>query len=326
MGADMAADIQRAVEVLRAGGLVGVPTETVYGLGADASNELAVRRIFAAKGRPSTHPLIVHVASLALAREWALPLPPEAEALAHAFWPGPLTLIVKRSARATDAVTGGQDTVGLRVPRHPLALALLHAFGGGIAAPSANRFGRVSPTTARHVEAELGPDVDFVLDGGACEVGVESTIVDLSGEAPRLLRPGGVAREAIEALLGRPVPLLTQADTVRAPGLLASHYAPRAGLELVRLEALADEARARLAEGLSVAVLAPPDVHLPEFAARLDVPADDAGFARRLYAALREADAMGCDVILAAPPPGSGLGLAVKDRLTRAAAPRPRGG
>lgn len=315
-------DIARAVDVLKAGGLVALPTETVYGLGADARNELAVRRIFAVKGRPSTHPLIVHVASLEAARAWVAEVPPMGEALAKAFWPGPLTLILRRSALASDTVTGGQDTVGVRVPNHPLALALLHALpGGGIAAPSANRFGKVSPTTAQHVRDELGDDVDYVLDGGPSQVGVESTIVDVTGEAPRLLRPGGLGKEAIEQVLGRPLVSATHATDVRAPGMLESHYAPRAGLWLLDAAHVAAEAQARLDAGQRVVVLAPASVVAPAKVVRLDVPADAAGFARVLYARLREADALG-DVILAVPPPESGLGLAVRDRLSRAAAPR----
>ena len=311
----------RAVEVLRRGGLIGLPTETVYGLGADASNELAVRRIFAVKGRPSNHPLIVHLASVERAREWSSHFSPHAEALARAFWPGPLTLIVRRNARASDAVTGGQDTVGLRVPRHPLALELLARFGGGVAAPSANRFGKVSPTTAAHVQSELGAEVDLVLDGGPSEVGVESTIVDVSTDTPRLLRPGGVPREALEAVLGRPVELLTKAEGVRAPGLLESHYAPRAGLWLVTAAELFDEARRRAADGAKVVVLAPEGTPLPPGVVLLTVPPDAEGFARVLFARLREADALG-DVLLAVPPGEAGLGLAVRDRLQRAAAPR----
>ncbi len=315
-------EISRAVDVLRAGGLIALPTETVYGLGADASNDLAVRRIFAVKGRPSSHPLIVHLPSVERAREWTLGLGEAGEKLARAFWPGALTLIVKRNATVSDAVTGGQDTVGLRVPSHPLALELLRAFGGGIAAPSANRFGKVSPTTAQHVRDELGSDVDLVLDGGPSQVGVESTIVDLTHQPPRLLRPGGISREAIEAVLGAPLTLVTHATDVRAPGLLESHYAPRAGLWLVTAEALHDEAQRRLATGARVVVLAPASVPVPAGVVRLEVPEGDAGFAQVLYARLREADALG-DLILAVPPPESGLGLAVRDRLQRAAAPRP---
>ena len=315
-------EVVRAVEVLRAGGLIGLPTETVYGLGADASNDLAVRHIFAVKGRPSTHPLIVHVASVERARAWALELTAAGEKLARAFWPGPLTLIVKRSALASDAVTGGQDTVGLRVPSHPLALELLEAFGGGVAAPSANRFGRVSPTTAAHVKSELGDEVDLILDGGPSQVGVESTIIDVTREPPRLLRPGGVSREAIEAVLGVELELATHATDVRAPGMLESHYAPRAGLWLVTADQLFSEATKRRDSGARVVVLAPETISVPPGVTRLAVPADDGGFARVLYARLREADALG-DLILAVPPPESGMGLAVRDRLMRASRPRP---
>jgi L-threonylcarbamoyladenylate synthase len=296
----------------------------VYGLGADASNELAVRRIFAVKGRPSNHPLIVHVASLEVARHWAHSWPNEAEILANAFWPGPLTLIVRRSALAGDAITGGQDTVGLRVPDHPLALELLRLFGGGVAAPSANRFGRVSPTTAKHVRDELGNDVDLVLDGGPCRVGVESTIVDVSGASPRVLRPGGVPKEAVERALGREVPLAAAATDVRAPGLLESHYAPRAGLWLVTAAELPAEISRRLTAGAKVAVVAPSGVSCPDGVTRFEVPVDDAGYARALYATLREVDERGLDVVLAVPPPASGVGLAVVDRLRRASAPRGR--
>lgn len=314
--------LPQALGVLRSGGLIALPTETVYGLGADASNELAVRRIFAVKGRPSTHPLIVHVADLTAARHWASSFPRAAEVLAAAFWPGPLTLIVPRSARASDAVTGGQDTVGLRVPDHPLTHELLTLFDGGIAAPSANRFGHVSPTTAQHVRDELGDEVDFVLDGGPATIGVESTIVDVSQGPPRVLRPGGVSREDLERVLGESVPVVTEATDVRAPGLLASHYAPRAGLWLVTESELSPEAQRRAASGVKVAVFAPPHVVLPAGVGRFEVPADAKGYARLLYALLREADAQGFELILAAPPEATGLGLAVRDRLNRAATPR----
>ncbi len=314
--------LPQALSVLRSGGLIALPTETVYGLGADASNELAVRRIFAVKGRPSTHPLIVHVADLTAARHWASSFPRAAELLATAFWPGPLTLIVPRSARASDAVTGGQDTVGLRVPDHALTHELLTLFDGGIAAPSANRFGHVSPTTAQHVRSELGTEVDFILDGGPAQVGVESTIVDVSKGPPRMLRPGGISREDLERVLGEAVPLASEATDVRAPGMMASHYAPRAGLWLVTHAELATQAEARLSAGKKVAVFAPSSVQLPAGVGRFAVPDDAKGYARMLYALLREADDQGYDVILAAPPEASGLGLAVRDRLNRAAAPR----
>lgn len=312
-------ELQRAVQVLRQGGLIALPTETVYGLGADASNDLAVRRIFAAKGRPSSHPLIVHVGSVERAREWAIELGANGEKLAAAFWPGPLTLIVKRSALASDAVTGGQDTVGLRVPSHPLALQLLQQFGGGIAAPSANRFGRVSPTTAAHVKSELGDEVDLILDGGASTVGVESTIIDVTKDTPRLLRPGGVSREDVERVLGVKLVLATHATDVRAPGMLESHYAPRAGLRLVAASDVFREAEQLQKSGARVVVIAAEGTSLPAGVALLPVPSDEAGFARVLYAHLRQADSLG-DQILAVPPQESGLGLAVLDRLRRASA------
>lgn len=315
-------DIARAVEVLRSGKLLGLPTETVYGLGADASNELAVRSIFAAKGRPASHPLIVHLADVGQVAEWAAQLPPQAVALAERFWPGPLTLILRRSARALDVVTGGQDTVGLRVPAHPLTREVLRRFGGGVAAPSANRFGRLSPTTAQHVRSELGAAVEFVLDGGPAQVGVESSIVDLSGAGPRLLRPGGVPREALEAALGGPIALVTEATDVRAPGLLASHYAPRAGLTLASPEGLAEAAAQGVAGGLKVAVLSAQSLALPPGAHRVEVPSDAAELARVLYDTLRRLDAEGYGLVIASLPPAEGLGLAVRDRLGRAAAPR----
>ncbi|WP_317987824.1 L-threonylcarbamoyladenylate synthase [Hyalangium gracile] len=309
------------MEILRQGGVVALPTETVYGLAANAEDELAVRRVFAIKGRPATHPLIVHLAGVDALPDWARSIPEEARRLAAAFWPGPLTLVLPRTSRATDAVTGGQDTVALRVPAHPVALAVLRELGGGLAAPSANRFGRVSPTTAEHVRHDLGNDVDLVLDGGPSIVGVESTIVDLSSGAPAILRPGGLAAEELERVLGYPVPVRT-ASTVRVSGTLASHYAPRVGVVLVEpSEALARVEALRL-QGLQVGFLGPSTLSLPRELIRLDIPEDPAGAARLLYLRLREADVAGLDVLVACLPPAQGLGLAVRDRLSRAAAPR----
>lgn len=243
-------DIAAAADVLRAGGLVAFPTETVYGLGADASRDDAAAKIFAVKGRPRAHPLIVHIAGEI--GDWAREVPDAARRLVAAAWPGPLTVILKRGPQVALATTGGADTVGLRMPAHPMALALLRAFGGGVAAPSANRFGHVSPTTADHVVADLGDDVDYVLDGGKCDVGVESTIVDLSRGQPVLLRPGGMPREAIEAIIG---PLAApDAAAPAAPGTLASHYAPRA--EVIAVNPDDVPAAVRAASG-KVAVLAP---------------------------------------------------------------------
>jgi L-threonylcarbamoyladenylate synthase len=317
--------IIRAVETLRRGGVIALPTETVYGLAANAEDELAVRRIFALKGRPVTHPLIVHVARAEELPAWARKVPEEAWRLARAFWPGPLTLVLPRTARAADVVTGGQDTVALRVPGHPVALAVLEAFEGGVAAPSANRFGRVSPTTAEHVRADLGEAVDFILEGGPCTVGVESTIVDLSGGEPAVLRPGGLAVEEVERVLGRAVPVRAS-STVRVSGSLASHYAPRAGVELAEPAQVRARVEALRAGGQSVGVLGPAGLSLPADVPRYDVPEEPAEAARVLYARLREADARGHDVLVACLPRSEGLGVAIRDRLTRAAAPRPSGG
>jgi L-threonylcarbamoyladenylate synthase len=311
--------LERAVECLRRGGLVALPTETVYGLGADAENELAVRRIFAAKGRPSTHPLIVHLPGADVLEEWAREVPEAARALAAAFWPGPLSLVLRRTARASDAVTGGQDTVALRVPDHPLTLQVLRAFGGGVAAPSANRFGRVSPTTAAHVREELGDAVDMVLDGGPCRVGLESTIVDLTSGPPAILRPGGVAREDLERVLGRPVEVRTQGK-VRVSGTLESHYAPRAGVVLTEPQALEATVRQALADGQTVAVLSPSSPQLG--VTWRELPAVPEQAAQVLYARLREVDELGASLVVVSLPSPEGLGQAVRDRLRRAAAPR----
>jgi L-threonylcarbamoyladenylate synthase len=316
-------DLARAVAVLGGGGLVAFPTETVYGLGADAASDAAVGRIFAAKGRPRAHPLIVHLAEGAPLEDWAIDIPEAAHRLARAAWPGPLTIILRKGPRVAAATTGGAETVGLRVPAHPVAQALLRGFGGGIAAPSANRFGAVSPTTADHVAGDLGDAVDYLLDGGACEVGVESTIVDLSRGRPVLLRPGGLARAQIESITG---PLeAPDAGAPAAPGTLASHYAPRAEVVAALPEEVPAAVAGARARGARVAVLAPGAAFaawpgLSVHAHRL--PDDDAGMARALYAALRDLDAAGFDVVIAALPPAVGLGEAVADRLRRAAGPR----
>lgn len=293
-----------AASLLNAGGVVAFPTETVYGLGADASNEAAVRRVFRIKGRPENHPLIVHIADAEMMTEWAVDLPNAAIRLAERFWPGPLTLIVPKSSRVPDIVTGGQASVGLRVPSHPLALALLKEFGGGIAAPSANRFGLVSPTTAEHVRRDLGDDVDYVVDGGACDVGLESTIVDLTSDRPGILRPGGVTQEEIEATLGYKVPVAMTSD-VRVSGQLKTHYAPRAAVVLAPQNELEQRARELQTMGHEVRILSPTDLE-----------------PQNLFASLRRADDEGAAFILASAPEGQGLGLAVADRLQKAAAPR----
>ncbi|MDE2272332.1 MAG: threonylcarbamoyl-AMP synthase [Xanthomonadaceae bacterium] len=317
-------EIARAVAVLRAGGLVAIPTETVYGLAADATNEAAVARIFAAKGRPPTHPLIVHLGAADWLEHWAAHVPPIAHRLAARFWPGPLTLILPRPARVPPIVTGGQPTVALRVPDHPLTLRLLRSFGSALAAPSANRFGAVSPTTAADVRETLGEAVDYVLDGGACTVGLESTILDLSRDPPRLLRPGGVPREALEEILGMPLER-ESAGPVRAPGQHPLHYAPRARLLLLPTTQVVDEAVRLHAEGRHVGLLRPRGEAGPQPRSGLkviDVPGTAEAYARGFYGFLREFDRAGCEVIVAALPEEKGLGLAIADRLRRAAAPR----
>ena len=309
--------VDEAAKILRTGGLVAFPTETVYGLGADARNRKAVEKIFAAKGRPADHPVIVHLPSSDALAAWATEVPEAAYRLAEAFWPGPLTLILKRSEDVPDAVTGGQDTVGLRVPGHPLALALLRAFGGGVAAPSANRFGRVSPTRAEHVRAELGGAVELILDGGPCEVGLESTILDLSAGAPRLLRPGGVTVARLEAVLGQPLaPNKTGAP--RAPGTLASHYAPTTPTVVVPSEKLATCLEQHKDKELGVLVRQPQQ-NQPENILWKTLPNTPEGFGRGLYAALRELDASGVERIIVEAPPEDDAWLAVRDRLARAA-------
>ena len=314
-------EIARAVALLRAGELVAFPTETVYGLGADASNPAAVAKIFAAKGRPTDHPLIVHLPDAAVLDAWAREVPEAARQLAAAFWPGPLTLILKRQPRVPDAVTGGQDTVGLRVPNHPLALALLRAFHGGIAAPSANRYGRISPTSAAHVIAELGAAVPLVLDGGPCTVGIESTIVDLSSGAPRILRPGAITAADIARVLGNaPSALQTAGAAPRVSGSHAAHYAPSTPLRLVAGAQLTETIRAELSNGLHIAVLA--HTATPISATNLAwqaAPTDPGAYAHDIYASLRTLDAQGYDLLLLEAPPATAAWLAVTDRLQRAA-------
>lgn len=318
----MNSQIDEALTLLAAGELVAIPTETVYGLAADAANPQAVAKIFAAKGRPSDHPLIVHIAGSAQIDDWAQDVPEAARLLAKTFWPGPLTLILKRQPHVPDAVTGGQDSVGLRAPAHPLTHELLVRFNGGLAAPSANKFGHVSPTTALHVRNEFGPEVPLVLDGGACEVGVESTIVSLVGERPMLLRPGGVAREAIEAILGCELEHHQKAQTakVRVSGLLDSHYAPHTTLVTGSLARLQEEAERHAERGERIALIvrgrAP---HHSEADHCEAMPADPESYARELYSTLRRLDDEGFDTLLLESPPASPEWLAVNDRLMRAA-------
>lgn len=313
--------IEEAAQVLGTGGLVAFPTETVYGLGALATDVDAVGRVFAAKGRPAGHPLIVHLPSPGALADWAVQVPEPAQLLAAACWPGPLTLVVRRSSRVPDAVTGGRDTVGLRVPAQPVALALLERVGSGVAAPSANRFGRVSPTAAAHVVADLGADVDLVLDGGPCSVGVESTIVEVLGGTPSVLRVGGVPVERLRELLGGELDLGITGPA-RAPGMLAAHYAPAARVVTAVPEALAEVLAAQVAGGRAVALLGPPadPGTVPEGVVVLDPVGDPESYARSLYQRLREADRVGADVVVAVLPPAGGLGTVVRDRLRRAEA------
>jgi L-threonylcarbamoyladenylate synthase len=311
----------RAVDALRAGELVAFPTETVYGLGADAANADAVQRLFAVKGRPADHPVIVHVARAAQLDEIALDVPEVARRLADAFWPGALTIVVLRNPdRVVPEVTGGRATVGVRVPDHPLAQALLDAFGGAVAAPSANRFGRVSPTTAAHVRADLGDDGVVVLDGGPCRVGVESTIVDLTRTVPAILRVGGVSQAEIERVAGVECVLQTS-GAIAAPGALATHYAPNAKVEIVDAAGAGARASALLDDHRRVALLAPAPVPagLPPGLVVLGAPRDVAEYARVLYVRMREADEQNVEVLLVVPPDDSyGLGAAVIDRVWRA--------
>lgn len=342
------AEIIQAVELLRKGELVALPTETVYGLAADAANESAVAKIFAAKGRPSNHPLIVHVPKNVKLEMWAVEIPRMAKRLTDAFWPGPLTLILKKSARIPDAVTGGQETVGLRCPAHPLAQQLLAEFskvGSGIlAAPSANKFGHISPTTAAHVRAEFGDQL-MILDGGPCELGIESTILDLSRikslKHPVLLRPGAITREMIADVIGEmPLsaddapssqPTSLSIDTPRVSGSLAAHYAPMTPLRLLTAGAIQVETDQYLAAGKRVAVLAftvpqgvapsAPGVGVKKVRPLVWITAkrDPADYARDMYAHLRTLDAAQTTVILVEAPPMTAVWEAVNDRLGRAA-------
>ena len=319
-----------AVAALRRGGLVGLPTETVYGLAADGENRAAVARVYAAKGRPADHPLIVHVAGVRSVDEWAVGVPAYARRLAATFWPGPLTLVLPRGPRAGDHVTGGQDTVGLRAPDHPIAQQVLAAFGGGLAAPSANRFGRVSPTDAAHVLDELSDalveGLDVVLDGGSSRVGLESTILDCTGARPVILRPGAVGAVAVERAGGVAVGQRSVGGErrVRAPGTLPAHYAPAARVLVAadEHEALAMLGRApRPGSPPTAGLLAPAGVRTPAGVVRLGAPDDAAQYARSLYRSLREADALRLQLVVAvAPTPDGPLATAVADRLRRAAA------
>jgi L-threonylcarbamoyladenylate synthase len=303
--------LARAAQDLMNGALVAFPTETVYGLGADATNAEAVARIYNVKGRPADHPLIVHLADMQDVTEWASDIPDYAIDLARAFWPGPMTLILPRTDLAKDFITGGQATVGLRVPDHTLALALLQEFkkigGKGLAAPSANRFGQVSPTTSLAVQEELGDFLganDLILDGGPSSVGLESTIIDCTGSAPRVLRPGAITIEMIEKVTG--LEIADRDDVIRVSGSLENHYAPSAQILL--------DGHPRPGDGY----IALKSYSTPEGAIRLAAPLDNEDFARQLYAALREADAQEIELVVVVQPEGTDIAIAIRDRLKRA--------
>ena len=312
------AELQHAVAALRAGELVGMPTETVYGLGADASNPDAVKKIFELKGRPSSHPVIVHISDPKHVARWAREVSPAAQKLADAFWPGPLTLVLKRAASVSDVITGGQDTVAIRVPSHPVAQQLLSAFGGGVAAPSANRFGHVSPTRAEHVREEFGDELSIVLDGDDCQIGLESTIVSCVGVVPHLLRPGSITLSQLQAVVPE-VSAMLDHDVPRAPGMLERHYSPRTPVHLVDANNLEHRAAEWHVHG-TVAVLA------MRLASHNDAPLTwiNAGnnpvtYAHNLYANLRTLDKVGAKVILVEAVPADERWDAVRDRLSRAA-------
>ncbi len=305
-------NVRDAAAILKAGNVVAFPTETVYGLGADAANEVAVQKLFALKGRPAAHPVIVHLGSVDLLNDWAVDVPETAYTLAERFWPGPLTLILRRREGVLNTVTGAQETVGLRVPGHPVALELLQTFGNGVAAPSANRFGHVSPTTAAHVRAEFGNAVP-VLDGGPCGVGLESTILDLSGRVPRLLRPGAVTRTDLEDVLGVPVGARDE-NAPRASGTLERHYAPRTETLLVP-----DAIPVSTGHDAVLSRRSKPEG--AEAERWLALPDDPAAYGQRLYAALRDLDALGCEHLYIETVPDTSTWAAVRDRLGRAAAP-----
>jgi L-threonylcarbamoyladenylate synthase len=330
--------LNEAADLLRQGRLVAFPTETVYGLGADASNADALKRLYSVKGRPTDHPVIVHLADVADLSKWAKDIPQAAYDLAKAFWPGPLTLILPRADHVLPLVTGGQDSIGLRIPGHPLARHLIEIFGGGVAAPSANRFGKLSPTTAEAVRQCLGDDVDLILDGGPCQVGIESTIVSLLGERPAILRPGMIAQKQIEAVLGAAVTAAgdktsagQESQTVRVPGALASHYAPHTPMAVVRTEDLIEMFGEGVAIGRSQGVIA--------FAATIEVlkanfggvfysvlaceayiaaPPNAAEYAQALYENLRKLDQLALHKILVEAVPSDPAWDGVRDRLARA--------
>lgn len=320
------AQVTAATRILCAGGVVAFPTETVYGLGADVTNPDAISRVYKIKQRPIDHPLIVHIDAISHLEYWAQAIPASAWKLASYFWPGPLTLILQRSRHIPDSVTGGQNTVGIRVPAHPVALALLHALGPerALAAPSANRFGRISPTTAAHVQQELGANVDMILDGGACTVGLESTIISFHDESPRILRPGGIALSALEAVMNGPVMLAHNAinPAIRTSGSLPAHYAPVTPLSVYPLEQIGQHALALAAQNLRVLVMTWSNIDTSQLSGQsieqCAMPADPIAYGQQLYAKLRQFDQAAFDYLLVEAPPDHPDWLAIADRLQRA--------
>lgn len=317
-------EITQAVSILHAGGLVAFPTETVYGLGADAKNEAAIRKIFAAKKRPFDHPLIVHIGNIEQLDDWAQDISPHAMKLARAFWPGPLTLILKKQPQVLDIVTGGQDAIGLRIPRHPIAQALLQVFGSGIAAPSANQFTHVSPTTADAVREELGDTVDLVLDGGVCEVGLESTIVDMSDDMPRILRPGMITAEQIQSVLRCEV-LATRQDTPlpRAPGMHHLHYAPATKTILIATNDIPGFLQQLTLQDLPMAFLIQSNIPKKIGVQWVNMPQDPAPYAHDLYHTLRSLDKQHLKSIVIEMVPDDSEWEAIRDRLVKASGSLP---
>ncbi len=308
--------IEKAIKILQTGGLVAMPTETVYGLAADAQNPAALRKIFLAKQRPMDHPLIVHLAEMSLLPQWVKEVPAPAWVLAERFWPGPLTLIFKKASHVQDWVTGGQETVGIRIPHHPVALALLQGFGGGLAAPSANRFGRISPTTAEAVREELGDAVDLILEGGQCAVGVESTIIDVSGELPTLLRPGMITVQAIEAVLRQPVRVRQDASP-RVSGSHEQHYAPVTKTYLLSREKITEKLF-NVTKRVGLIAFPHPGWVLPDHVKLVTLPRDPLVYAHELYSVLRELDKQGWNEIWLEAVPMGVEWDGIRDRLQRA--------
>lgn len=309
-------DIQEAVALLEQGGLVAFPTETVYGLGADARNPDALQKIFAVKQRPIDHPLIVHLADIAQLVEWAREVSPSAFSLANAFWPGPLTLILQKAPGVLDLITGKQETIGLRIPNHPVAQALLKSFGSGIAAPSANRYGRISPTTAQAVREELGSAVDLILDGGQCAVGVESTIVDVSGKQPKILRPGIITAKQIAAVLHEPV-IYHKHNVPRVSGSMESHYAPVTKTRLIQKENITAFLNNLTEADLPIVLLVLTEIHFAKIKS-IRMPNDPERYAHDLYQTLRELDKQGFKQIVIEAVPDSSEWEAVQDRIRKA--------